>query len=359
VAVPGRPLDEVILERSLDLGATWTRLRTVAGEEPFRFHAKVPKDVPLLVRARAADVLGVVGLSRTIALGGGTPPPPAPPAFELVTLGTWAEVRTAGGIEWRDPTFSARPWGEGTRLVLDPRSLTSAPVRCEGLDPWGRVVQLTVDPPPRIGSGAVLPGPRGLASYRFGSGVLPQEAFAIVREKPAPRGEPELRPVGPLFVLDTGGVPWVGEYELTLLPDRADGFDATRTGVFVRGSSGLSWVSSARGESGWTARTGTPFGVGLFEDRQAPEIGPPRVEQSEGRTRLLFLARDRGAGVDCDDVEVLVGGVPWVHELDDETGDVVAYPAVRPSSGATVPVDVRVVDRCGNVSRRKASVVFP
>jgi hypothetical protein len=358
VAVPTRSLERVSVETSLDFGETWKRVQTPGVDDAGSFEATIAKDGRLIVRARAEDVLGISGVSRALALGEDPTSPPSAPAFEVVTLGAWTEVRTRAAVEWRDPFAHAKPWRDGTRIVLDPRSLTSARVRLDGLDPWGRVVQIAFEPPPRIGSGATLEGPRGLARFRFGSGTLPQPAFAVVREEEAPRGEPELRPVGPLLVLDTGGVPWVGEYVVTLVPERVDGFDAEHLGVFTREPDGLSYATTVRGESGWTAETGTPLGVGLFEDTRPPEIGPPRLEPG-APLRLFFLARDAGAGILCDDVEVLVDGAPWVHELDDETGDVVAYPAAAPESGASGTVDVRVVDRCGNASHRRTTVVFP
>jgi hypothetical protein len=150
----------------------------------------------------------------------------------------------------------------------------------------------------------------------------------------------------------------VGEYVVTLVPEEGGEYDEEHLGIFTREPDGFRYVTTVRGESGWTAETGTPLGVGLFEDTRPPEIGPPRFEPGN-RPRLFFLARDAGAGILCDDVQVLVDGTPWVHELDDETGDVVAYPGAAPESGASGTVDVRVVDRCGNASRRQTNVVFP
>ncbi|MGQ0722452.1 MAG: hypothetical protein ACT4PE_12900 [Candidatus Eiseniibacteriota bacterium] len=358
VAVPTRSLESTFVETSADLGETWTRVPSGGVDDAGSFEATIARDEKLLVRAGAADELGVAGVSRVLALGENPMSPASAPAFEVVTLGAWTEVRTRAVVEWRDPFATAEPWRKGTRIVLDPRSLTSARVRLEGLDPWGRVVQIAFEPPRRIGSGSTLEGPRGLARFRFGSGTFPQPAFAVVREEEAPRGEPELRPVGPLLVLDTGGLPWVGEYVVTLVPEQGRGFDEQHLGVFARDPDGFHYLTTIRGENGWTAETGTPLGVGLFEDTQAPEIGPPRFEPGD-RPRLFFLARDAGAGILCDDVQVLVDGTPWVHELDDETGDVVAYPGAAPESGASGTVDVRVVDRCGNASRRQTTVVFP
>jgi hypothetical protein len=62
---------------------------------------------------------------------------------------------------------------------------------------------------------------------------------------------------------------------------------------------------------------------------------------------------DEGAGVGCDGVEVFFAGVPLLTELDDETGDVIAY---APGSEATpweATLRVVAVDRCGNRSERE------
>jgi hypothetical protein len=96
--------------------------------------------------------------------------------------------------------------------------------------------------------------------------------------------------------------------------------------------------------------------MGLFEDVTPPSLGKPRFEEHHGRAGITFRAEDRGAGIACDGVEVRLDGAPLLHELDDETGDVIAYPPAAAVAGAQV--EIRAVDRCGNESRWAGRVSF-
>ena len=97
--------------------------------------------------------------------------------------------------------------------------------------------------------------------------------------------------------------------------------------------------------------------AGAGQDR---EHGPlSLVELRHGRVHLTFLAEDKGCGIDCSDVEVRFEGQSLIHELDDETGEVVAYPRLAAERGAGGTFELIAVDRCGNSSRRVETVRLP
>jgi hypothetical protein len=186
---------------------------------------------------------------------------------------------------------------------------------------------------------------------------LPERAFVVVREEPAPGDAPGLRSLGPLYFLDTGAVPLRRDYDVSIQP--AAGDDGDHRGIFVQEPGGLRYIDTVRSDGRWTAGSSSLLGLGLFEDVAAPVLGEFRLGESHGRVHLTFRAEDLGAGIDCDGVVVLCDDAPILHELDDETGDVVAYPPVSAESGAQARVDVRVTDRCGNTVRRVETVTFP
>jgi len=180
----------------------------------------------------------------------------------------------------------------------------------------------------------------------------------LIREEAAPMDQPELRPVAPLFVPDLGQVPLADGYEVTLRVPPGMERNDDRVGIFVREPGSLRYIDSVRENGGLTGTARTLLGLGLFEDVTPPSLGEPHLEERNGRAGITFRAEDRGAGIACDDVEVRFDGAPVLHELDDETGDVIAYPPLAPEPGAGGEVEVRAVDRCGNESRWAGRVSF-
>lgn len=379
--VPGRTLRDVELEVSLDGGETWDSLPAAALgpqqtlESRFGVAPRVPGEArgAVLVRARAVDVLGASGLARTVAVNGSPTPPERLVEPRIVTRGPWFELRFPEDVGWsamaggvhEDQAVLVRPWGRGARMVLQPRAWSSPGIEWSGdgrewkaYDPWGRPVPLRFRVPGRGGDGLEVEGERRLARFRFPVGALPEEAFAIVREETAPTNQPELRPVAPIFLLDLGQVPVTEPYSVTLRAAPGLELREDRAGIFVRETDGMRYIDSVREDGGWTAEARTLLGIGLFEDTTPPSLGEPHLEERNGRAGIGFRAEDRGAGIACDGIEVRFEGARILHELDDETGDVVAYPPVPAEPGAGGQVEILAVDRCGNETRWAGRVSF-
>jgi hypothetical protein len=381
VRVPGRSLRSVDLEVSSDGGETWTGLPPaelkpqLALEGRFALEPRVPGEArgAVLVRARAVDMLGASGLARTVAVTGSPAPPERPAPPEIVTRGPWFELRFPESAGWsamsggvhEDQAVLVRPWGRGARVVLQPAAWSEPWIEWAGdgrawkaYDPWGRAVPVRFRAPSRGAGGLEAEDDRRLARFRFPAGSLPEETFVLIREEAAPADQPELRPVAPLFVPDLGQVPVARAYEVTLRVPPGMERNDDRVGMFVRTSGGLRYIDSVREDDGFAATARTLLGLGLFEDVTPPSLEQPQLEERHGRAGLTFRAEDRGAGIGCDDVDVRFDGAPVLHELDDETGDVIAYPPLAPEAGAGGEVEIRVRDRCGNESRWAGRVSF-
>jgi hypothetical protein len=282
-------------------------------------------------------------------------------------MGPWFELRLPEGAGWNhlESTSGAvvLPWGWGARIAVTQPAWSAEVVRWGGedaagsaFDPWGRPVAVEFRAPPRVAEGGVLES-GSLATYRFPAGSLGEPAYAELRREEA-TGDAGLRPVGPLHFLDLGHVPYSSRYRITLRPEPGVQFDERRLGIFVLERGGLRYIGTTR-DQGWTAESRTRFGIGLFEDTAPPVIEPLHLEVRDGRLQLVFRAADRESGLGCDDVEVFFDGHPILHELDDETGEVTAYPPLAPRSGASGAFEVRAVDRCGNAASRVETVTLP
>jgi hypothetical protein len=377
----GRPIRHIALEWSLDAGRTWHLADPTTPDPDHSFHARfrATRRVPgsgerdVLVRARAVDALGASGIARTMAPDTSVPPEePVGPEPEIVTLGPWFEVRLperqgfsaiSGG--WDEAgAVHARPWGRGVRLVLPdaspgPREWSGRGAEWKGYDPWGRPVPLRFEVPARVGPRDSAVVTAGGATIRFSPGAFAEPAWVRVRREAPPRPEGELLPASEIVFLDTGQVPSTGGFEVEIAPNRAIA-DPARLAVFVQEPDDLRYIGNEAREGGGRAATArTPLGIGLFEDVTPPVLGEPRLEERDGRVQLAFLAKDEGCGIDCDAVEVRFEGRSLVHELDDETGDVVAYPRLLAEPGAGGTFEMVAVDRCGNSSRRVEAVRLP
>jgi hypothetical protein len=378
---PARGLAAVELEASLDGGETWRPLPPASLgpqltlESRFAVEPRVPGEArgAILVRARAVDLLGASGLARTVAVSGLPAPPERPVSPRVVTRGPWLELRFPESAGWSamsggvhdDRAVLARAWGRGARVVLQPGEWSDDLIEWtgddrawKGYDPWGRPVPVRFRAPPGGAGGLEVEDDRRLARFRFPEGALPEPAFVAVREEAAPTGEPELRPVAPWFVPELGEVPLAGPYRATLRRPPGLEADDDRVGVFVRGTDGLRYIDSVREDGGWTASARTLLGLGLFEDTTPPSLGEPHLEERHGRAGISFRAEDRGAGIACDGVEVRFRGAPVLHELDDETGDVIAYPPPGAATDEGGELEIVAADRCGNESRWAGRVSF-
>lgn len=389
----GRRVEAVELEWSPDAGSTWFDAPPLLPELDDAFHARIGmgQRVPgtgregVLVRARVVDELGAAGVARSVAVEEGAPPDTPLSAPEVVTLGGWTEARFPDTTAWQaasggwEPCHVGAPpdslaavvvrsFGRGIRIVLPARAGGSGKRTWggmggpwAGIDPWGRPVPLTFDVPVTFAPGEPRPvhATDGHARADLAAGSFRETCALTLRpEPPSVRPVPELRSLGPLYFLETGAVPPGDPWRLTLHPVD-DAADPSHVGLFVQDGDRFRYIGGDRAPGGgWSAESRSLLGVGLFEDRAAPVLGPVRLERHHGRWNLRFLAKDAGAGIDCDDVEVRLDGVPIVHELDDETGDVVAYPGDR-ESGQAGTFELRAMDRCGNVSQHISTVRFP
>jgi hypothetical protein len=201
----------------------------------------------------------------------------------------------------------------------------------------------------------------GAATLRFPPSAFAEPAWVRLRREPAPKQEQEkeLVPASELVFVETGQVPSTGGFEVEIVPNRAVA-DPERLAIFVQEPDDLRYIGSEAREGGGRAATArTPLGIGLFEDVTPPILGEPRLERRHGRVHLTFLAEDEGCGIDCSDVEVRFEGRSLIHELDDETGEVVAYPRLVAEPGAGGTFELIAVDRCGNSSRRMETVRLP
>jgi hypothetical protein len=390
----GRAIGGIDLEWSPDGGVTWFDGPRVQPEADDSFEARIALGdrVPgtgregMIVRSRVLDVLGASGLARTAAPDTPSPPEMRPTGGEVVTMGGWTELRfpdttawqaASGGWESAHPGTPAdslvavlvRPFGRGLRIVIPAREGSGGRRQWSGMgkewagiDPWGRPVPLTFDVPVTFAPGdsgrSVLAGD-GHARVDLAPGSFRETCAVMLRVEPAPApGTPELRALGPLYLVESGSVPPADPWTLTLHPAQ-DARRPEHAGIFVQDGDRFRYIGGEAVEGGGlSADSRSLLGTGLFEDVQAPALGPARLEMRYGRLSLLFRAEDGGAGIDCDGVEVLLDGEGIVHEVDDETGDVVAYPPARPS-GATGRFELRAVDRCGNASRRVETMRFP
>jgi len=376
----GRDLEHVELDWSLDSGATWTSVAalTPSPDGAFGTSFTMPERVPGAgrrdpwVRARAVDRLGAAGFARTVALEGSVPVDLPVASYEIETLGGWIELRFREEVAWSvlqggwsqsGPQASAvlvRPWGRGARVVARPGAATletieSIAAAWKGYDPWGRRRLVPARLPEPVGqSGAVIELDGGVR-VSFGAGAFAEPAYPILRSMPATDG-PELRALSLKFAVDSGAVPIARPYEIAFAATGDEPFD--HAAIFVQDGDRLRYTSTERRVASWVARTSTPLPFGLYEDRVAPRLGALRFETREGHQLLVFSAADEGAGVDCSAVEVFLDGNPLVHELDDETGEVVAVPeSVVP--GTEYGFEIRVLDRCGNLAMREGRVRAP
>lgn len=376
----GRDIARIELETSTDGGRTWRAAPPATPSGDGSFRTELLRDgVGDIVRAQAVDRLGVAGIPRSVGRGS-APGRPDSVAARVVTRGSFVELRIPEEAPFReieieghvaDPLAPGtrpllRPWGKAARVDVPAQvaSGNGAKRTIVLVDPWGgRVIVAAASAMTASPSGtARIPSPSGRAEIVFLPETVRQPTAVMVRETKAPKRVPgQLVPLGPLVSVDCGAVPLAADYEALLRPSASAKKSSGRVGVFVQSGDRFQYIGGRADEArgGWTARTRTPLPFGLFEDRGAPVIGTPRLELRSGRPCLVFRVTEAGSGFDCDGIEVLHEGAKVPNELDEERGDVCAYPELSAERGASGTFEIRATDRCGNASRRTETVRLP
>ncbi len=280
-------------------------------------------------------------------------------------------VETRGG--WVEARFPALP--PGTRVELAgaaPEGLTIFPIEDGGTRlafvPEGRTpTTVRVAFPSAAGSDlidVVFPGLTARANQsgsaasadsaaivHFPERVLREDTIVVIRPHASMPYADELRLIGTLYEIDTGSVPLAGEYDITMRQPADFAEDPDHVGVFVHSGEGFRYIGGANARGAFVGSTQRPRPFGLFEDRRPPAIARPRFTRKSGRWRVELTVRDRGAGIDCDDLSVSLDGVRLLTEYDGETGEVVALLDEPPAPGERA-VRVTARDRLGNRSER-------
>lgn len=376
VSADGRGVRRVELQQSTDAGATWQDAGSAIPDADGTLGVRLAAPDPAaswIVRARAVDRLEVGGIPLVATSGPVPPPLPLPDVEAPATRGSFWDVRLpASGAAVAVRPDSARPgvsvrgdgWDLRVSLPSDPADATGGPRRIgEIVDAWGRARPWHVTPPfgAAPGRSAVLAVPDARAEVTFLPETVrePTAVRARALGRPAHAGE-ELVPLGALIRVETGAVPLAGDFEIRLEPDRAPG-NPGRVAAFVQDGSSFRYIGGRKdpAREAWTVRARTAMPVGLFEDRTAPRVGAPSLSLQGGRVRVRLAATDRGAGLDCDGVEILLDGRPVPQEMDTERGEVVGWPDLPAVPGAGGEFQVRVVDRCGNSAQWRGTLRLP
>lgn len=367
----GRELAAVALDVSADGGRSWRTAPApvLAADGSFAARLAAPDPAgPALVRARAADRRGIESLPRAVGLG--TPPGGAVmPRGRVLTHGDAWELRLDDVVFETlaaDPESAARaraaPSG-GVRLLVpaarperDGERVRLAILR----DPWGRDFPVEARPPAlaRPGEEACASSAAGRAEVTFLPGTVREPVAVLVRDAGWPaHPSPELVALGGLVAVETGPVPLAEDFRIRLEPDRAPDSPG-RVAAFVQDGRGFRYIGGRPEEGGaaWVATARTALPIGLFEDRSPPKLGTPRLVEGE-RVRLVLGVRERGAGLDCDGVEVFCEGRPVPSELDAEREEVVAFPELAGARAASF--EIRATDRCGNAARWTGTLRLP
>jgi hypothetical protein len=310
-------------------------------------------------------------VARAAAVG--APPPPAPLTVAAPrTHGGFWEARledlTPASVRVDSTLVGARvrALGWGIRLLVpaDPDRPGDAPAALAEIeDAWGRIRSWSITPPGVAvpGRGGRIPAGEAAAEVSFLPRTVREPTAVLIRDGGRAAHAPaELTPLGDHVAVETGAVPLAADFEIRLEATRPPE-SASRVAVFARDGSSFRYIGGRKEPEGnaWTVRTRTALPLGLFEDGTPPVLGVPRLSVDGERVRLTFSIRDRGAGLDCDGIEVLRDGRPVPQELDEERGEVVGYPGLAPLSGEGGAFDVRATDRCGNVARWSGTLRLP
>ena len=367
----GRAVARVELETSTDGGRTWRDAGVARPDPAGSFRADVARSAASdIVRARAVDSLGVASGPRSVG-SGAAPDPKTSVVAEVLTHGSFSEVRIPAEAPFQAVTVRAaaettaarnvRAHGRGARIDVGAADASST--RFVLVDPWGREIPVEAAVPAVASPGGTsrIASASAKTEVTFLPETVREPVAVVLREVAPPRNAPgKLVPLGPLVAVDVGAVPLSGDYEALLHPPPGEA-RAEHVGVFVQSGQEFQYIGghedAARGA--WTVRTRTLLPFGLFEDRAAPVIGTPRFQARSGRECFVFHVTEQGSGLDCDGVEVLLNGSPIANELDEERGEVCAYPARPEKRGASGQLEIRVTDRCGNTSRRTETVRLP
>jgi len=226
-------------------------------------------------------------------------------------------------------------------------------------------VPLLAELSPRLlsGEGGTLRSPDDGVEVAFPPTAFAETVFPRVRAQNATLGpQEEIRALSPLYTLQTGHVPQLASCEFRFFAPTDVEYEPDRVGVFVKEHNRYRYIGGEADASSavYVAQARTPLPMGLFEDRVAPRLDEAHLELTEdGHVLLRVRAADGGAGIDCEDVQIVQNGEPLLLEFDDETGDVLAWANVEARSGAEGTFEIQVMDRCGNETRRVDVVRLP
>jgi hypothetical protein len=184
---------------------------------------------------------------------------------------------------------------------------------------------------------------------RFPPGTLREDTIVLLRPRSLSHSK-ELRLVGSLYELDTGMVPLAGSYKIEahIPPDFSGRRDALA--VYVHTGSSFRYLGGGKAKEVFTGETQRPSAFGLFEDLAPPSIGKGRIVRRGRESRIELRVRDGGAGIECDDIQVLASGRRLLHEFDTETALLSAMLTEAPSAGTSIEVRIDAADRVGNSS---------
>ncbi|HET9886572.1 MAG TPA: M23 family metallopeptidase, partial [bacterium] len=272
-----------------------------------------------------------------------TPPNPTGDAGRLPELenhGAWIEARFPRNAAPALPSWMAAGWkpvaeGSTPRHVVTAAEFSSSqvPVRSTLVhaNAEGRIT--TSD---------------SIIEVRFPAGTLREDTIVLLRETPLPSHSKELEPAGSLYKIDTGIVPLAGSYKIEARPPSSSSGRRELLALYVHTGGYFRYIGGAEGKELFSGSTQWPTAFGLFEDSKPPTFGQGRIVRRGRERRIELRVRDGGAGLECDDIQVLVNGRRLLHEYDSETTLVSAILTSAPSAGSSIQVRIDATDRVGN-----------
>jgi len=185
---------------------------------------------------------------------------------------------------------------------------------------------------------------------RFPAGTLREDTIVLLSESPPPTHSKELELAGSLYKIDTGIVPLAGSYKIEAHPPSNFSGRRELLALYVHTGGYFRYIGGAEGKELFSGETQWATAFGLFEDSKPPTFGRGRVVRRGRETRIELRVRDGGAGLECDDIQVLANGRRLLHEYDSETTLISAILSNAPSPGASIQVRIDATDRVGNSS---------
>lgn len=295
-------------------------------------------------RAEACLTLGFTSFESMPSPAPTTPGTGAAPILE--NHGAWIEARFPRGQDGAaPPSWLTQDWkpiagGTGVRRVIAASEFSpSVPLPIPSM-----LVRANAEG--RISSSD------SFIQVRIPAGTLREDTIVLLRERAPLSHSKELRLVGSLYEVDTGIVPLAGSYKIEARPPQDFAGPRKALAVYVHVGSGFRYIGGAVGEGSelFSGETQRPSAVGLFEDSKPPTFGKARIVRRGRESRIELRVRDGGAGIECDDIQVLASGRRLLHEYDSETTLVSAILPSAPSAGTSIEVRIDAADRVGNSS---------